>query len=481
MRAGKRKKTPNRSPAKSGVKDIPAKYAQQSKLTSRKLKKAAIRKTKNTATRKTSRSATKRATNKRTGAARDEDEVVSTKKYKIKEGERMLLGSTSINTISTTHDDLEALKKEENMVNKVVDKKSNHVKLRLLDVKLKKKEKNRARRIKKRQQNWSNLESNENAPKADDNKKIDPPKKHNTSLQDEGTAAATSIYSSTNKKVKKALTDAKKEKNIFEQKNYAEKLKKKEKNKAKRKTKLHQKQSSIGSNEKVQNDVYKHKIVMPNQGKGTPTETTCIDNDSKTVEKEAKINRKKICGEKIKAVKHKLEEKKLKKNGKILSRREKKLYKNKSRIEALKKLQNDDTDEKVVLAKKLKTDIQIKGIHEKVVYTKDNNSKTPERKDTNCIINTEDGLKDVKKRGKKYKEVGAENIYLDKLMLRKRENRKACRKIQQQKRAAKRFIGMESSHFEKEAHTKIKFGYPTVTKNKRSERAIEKSKKRFRG
>ena len=385
----------------------------------------------------------------------------------------MLLGSTSINNISTTHDDLEALQKEENMVSKVVDKKSNDVKLYLLDVKLKKKEKNRARRMKKRQQNWSNLGSNEKAPKA--------PKKHNTSLQDEGTAAATSMYSSTNKKVKKALTDAKKEKNIFEKKIYAEKLKKKEKNKAKRKTKLHKKQSSIGSNEKVQNDVYKHKIVMPNQGKGTPTETTCIDNDSKKVEKEAKINRKKICGKKIKAVKHKLEEMKLKKNGKILSRREKKPYKNKSRIEALKKLQSDDTDEKVILAKKLKTDIQIKGIHEKVVYTKDNNSKTSERKDTNCIINTEDGLKDVKKKGKKNKEVGAENIYLDKLMLRKRENKKARRKIQQQKRAAKRFMGMESSHFEKEAHTKNKFGYPIVTKKKRSERAIQKSKKRFRG
>ena len=489
MKAGKRKKTPVRSPAKTGVTNIPAKYDQKTKITSRKIKKATIRKIKNTATRKTNKSATKRATSMRAGTDGKEDEVVPAKKCKTSNrGKRRNCSPNSgyLGNNSTSYDDMA------NMENKVVDKKSNDVKLGLLELKLKKKEKNKARRMKKQKQNWSNMGANKKVQQININENIDPSMKPNTSQLDEGTATDTSIYSPNNKKFKKVMKDTKKEKNTFKKKNDAEKLKKKEKNKARWKNKFQLNQSSIGPNEKVHNDDSKEEMVsfkkqktfMPNQGKATHTKITDTNNDGEKVQKEANINGKKICGKQGNEMNLNLEEIKLKKKGKNKAKREKKRDQNKSRIEALKKLYTDKA------AKKLKTSMPIKGMHEEVVSAKDTNSTTSMKDksraasstDTTCIINTKDDLKEVKKNPKKNKEVGGKNVHLEKLMLRKRENKKARRKIQQQKKAASKFIGMKSSHFEEaEAPTKKKFNYPNVTKNKRSERAIEKSKKRYRG
>ena len=66
-------------------------------------------------------------------------------------------------------------------------------------------------------------------------------------------------------------------------------------------------------------------------------------------------------------------------------------------------------------------------------------------------------------------------------MLVKRDNKKARRKIQQQKKAAKSFVGIKSNKLEEDVFTKRKIYDRDGTKSKRSEGVIEKSKKRHRG
>ena len=340
------------------------KFTQQSKVTFRKTKKTIVRKIMNTATRNTNKSATKHATSIRGSTNGKNDEDVSAKKGKTsKHGKRRNVPatSTSFRNSNTSQDDVKVLKKEASLEKEIVDKKSNDVKLSLLDVKLKKKEKNKARRKKKRQQNWSIMGANEKVQKDNKDEELDPHKKQKTLMKNKGTAAATTNYSSTDKKVKNAKKDVKKGKKIFEMKNYAEKLKKK--------------------------------------------------------------------------------------------------Y------------------EKILLAKKLKTSLQSNGMQDELFSPNDRKGKTSlEEKSrvttaTTCVSNTKDNLKEVKKKVKRNKEFCVKKIDLENEMHKKREKKKGKRKIQQQKWASNRYIGRKSSHFEEEA----------FTKNKRSERAIEKFKKRQRG
>ena len=99
------------------------------------------------------------------------------------------------------------------MVKEDVNKKTKDMKL--LDVKIKIKDKKKARRKRKRQQHWSNLGTNEKAQKDNKTDNIDPHKKQMTFVQDEGTAAASTYYSSTKDIVNKEEKDAMRKKIIF--------------------------------------------------------------------------------------------------------------------------------------------------------------------------------------------------------------------------------------------------------------------------
>ena len=297
------------------------------------------------------------------------------------------------------------------MVKEDVNKKTKDMKL--LDVRIKIKEKKKARRKRKRQQHWSNLGTNEKAQKDNKTDNIDPHKKQMTFVQDEGTAAASTYYSSTKDIVNKVQKDAMKKNYIFEKKSGAVNLKKREEKKARRKNKLQQNWSSIGSHEMICNDKSEKEIV--------PRKTYDLDTDVQKVKKEGELEMNEICGMKNR----KLEKIKLKKKAKNKVRR--------------KNMQD--------LATKLKTSMQTKGMHEETDGT-----CITDTKDDTVITGTKDDLEEVKK----IKEIGGENIYLKNLMLVKRENNKAKRKTHQQKKAAKRFVGMKNSQSKENTLTKKK-------------------------
>ena len=391
------------------------------------------------------KSSTRRATSKRAGTDGKEQGVVPYKKCKasIRDKRRNTPATTtSKRNNNSTHDGVEVLKKEANMATEVSDKKIDDVKLGLLDVKMKRKEKSRARRKRKQKLNWSNMQFHDKAKKDDINEIIDSSYKNPTSMQEFFYKIAG--YSSTNETVKVVKSDAKNNPFFFKKKSGAVRLKNKEENKAMSNQKLPQNQSSIKSNKKVITDEREKKIVLVEKQKAdraAPCKTTDLDIHVRKVTKEDELEMNDICGKKSNAVNPKPEEMK---------------QKNKAKNKARRKKKRD-------LAKKLETSIKTNDIHDETAPT--------------YITDTKDDLEEAKQ----IKEIGGENIYLKNLMLVKRDNKKARRKIQQQKKAAKSFVGIKSNKLEEDVFTKRKIYDRDGTKSKRSEGVIEKSKKRHRG